>query len=221
MYATTMKMKKKENVIAPSQMSTTSCEKTVTIKNNQMYAKMEKNAVTPNTLVPLIFRVSPLGMAATQTALIQRRLKAALPTMVDGPRSPLKKSFVHSSITLSSISGALEPRAMSDKFATVSFQTLTVRLRPVLASSTRFLLEVIFSIAPMKISETMATPMKSQRRPIKYKITRSSVGHLCSASPKIGRTLPPFPGSQIFIGQVVVSPPPIVAPIGVRARPKP
>jgi hypothetical protein len=58
------------------------------------------------------------------TALINNRLKAAEPTIVDGPSSPAGWSIaVHTSLTASKISGAEEPRAMRERFASVAFQT--------------------------------------------------------------------------------------------------
>ena len=56
-----------------------------------------------------------------------RKLKAAEPTIVAGPSSPgFSPSVFTVSITFSSISGALEPNAMSVKLATVGFQTGTL-----------------------------------------------------------------------------------------------
>ena len=66
-------------------------------------------------------RVVPVGTAITQTPVIQNRLKAAEPTIVPGPRSPARNPLPTISITESRISGALEPRAISVRFATVSF----------------------------------------------------------------------------------------------------
>ena len=58
---------------------------------------------------------------------MSRKLKAAEPTIVEGPSSPgLEPSVWTVSMTLRRISGALEPRAMSVKFATVGFQTFTL-----------------------------------------------------------------------------------------------
>ena len=71
--------------------------------------------------------------------MMQNRLKAALPTIVDGPRSPVKKSLLRISMTDKRISGADEPRAISVKLATVAFQTLYVMSVP----GTRFSFDVI------------------------------------------------------------------------------
>ena len=67
-----------------------------------------------------ILRV-PSVIAATHTPRMTSRLKAAEPTIVEGPRSPAMNLPVVISMTLSRISGAEEPRAIRDKLATTGF----------------------------------------------------------------------------------------------------
>lgn len=68
---------------------------------------------------------SPAGIAMIQTPVIARRLKAADPTMVPGPKSPASNLFPITSMHERRISGADEPSAIRVKFATVSFQIRT------------------------------------------------------------------------------------------------
>lgn len=64
-----------------------------------------------------------------EKAEIIKKLKAAEPTMVDGPSSPgLEPRVVATSITLRRISGALDPSAMRVRLAMVGFQTGTLVL---------------------------------------------------------------------------------------------
>jgi len=69
-------------------MSTMPSECTFTMKYSQMYATKENDVVTKNTNRSWICRTSPLGIATTTIAEITKRLKAALPTIVDGPSWP-------------------------------------------------------------------------------------------------------------------------------------
>ena len=66
-------------------------------------------------------RVAGAGTPMIHTPVIQNRLKAAEPTMVPGPSSPALKPFPAISMHDRRISGALEPRAINVRFATVSF----------------------------------------------------------------------------------------------------
>ena len=94
---------------------------------------------------------------------ITKRLKAAEPTMVEGPSSGGDSLIVTAVCrTFKRISGADEPRAIRDKLAIVSFQTLYSKrtYSPFSSSKTLYDLvyEVMTSIDSMKMSEMMATP---------------------------------------------------------------
>ena len=96
------------------------------------------------------------------------RLKAAEPTIVEGPSSPgVDPSVEIVSMMESRISGALEPSAMSVRFAMVGFQTLTVAFYLVPFSSTysiSFVCDVMTSIEPMKMSEMIEMPRNRYTR---------------------------------------------------------
>ena len=118
--------------------------------------------VTMNTPRSSIFYGSSTdGM---HTALMNKRLNAAEPTMVDGPSSPAgSPSLPHVSTTASKISGAEDPRAMSERFAMVAFQTgtSTFTVYPVASMiSIDYTVEVISSMASMNKSAIRAIPTK-------------------------------------------------------------
>ena len=94
-------------------------------------------------------------------------MNAALPTIVDGPSSPEKKSpcdEVNISITDSRISGADEPNAISERLAIVGFHAFTwcTASLPFTLIFTFLSLLVITSIDVMKMSAPSATPAKIQ-----------------------------------------------------------
>ena len=108
-----------------------------------------------------------------QTALINKRLNAAEPTIVDGPSSPAFSPSVPTvSSTDSKISGADDPRAIKERFAIVAFQTgtSTQYILSVFLSYTslRYVFDVIVSIASMKMSAMIAIPRNRYIRKKKY-----------------------------------------------------
>jgi len=97
--------------------------------------------------------------------LITSKLKAADPTIVDAPSFPGHADLARPvivSITASKISGALEPRAIKDKFAIVAFQTVTfydlITSPSLLVILMIFFVDVIFSIDDIKMSEMIDMP---------------------------------------------------------------
>ena len=77
-------------------------------------------------------------------------------------------------MTASRISGADEPSAISDRFATVGFHTRTVTVSSCRVTPSRRVCvrsrEVMTSMAAMKMSATMATPRKQKSKPNMYRI---------------------------------------------------
>mmetsp|Transcript_89713 Transcript_89713/g.257034 ORF Transcript_89713/g.257034 Transcript_89713/m.257034 type:complete len:346 (+) Transcript_89713:188-1225(+) len=183
---------KNKKVNTPSPTSTTCGVRQRRMINNHTYAKIENAAVTAYTPKSLIFRTWPSGITKTQTAMMTNILKAALPTIVDGPSGtlpsgPLKKLSRKFSKTLIKISGALEPKAIKVRLATVAFQTVTVTNRCFSSDQIRDFLDVIFSMATMKTSAMIATPMKHQPSSNKYIMMRNG---LTVCSPPHLRSMP-------------------------------
>ena len=137
-----------------------------------------------------------------------RKLKAAEPTMVEGPSSPgFYPRVVTVSITLRRISGAEEPRAIRVRFATVGFQTGTLIFKssPDASSCLKMILfeEVITEIElhtgsvkkgalmtySMKTSAMMFIPRNIQRSVTRYRMARN------------GRLRVVMPGSKIQLRQ--------------------
>merc|ERR1712137_99542 len=125
--------------------------------------------------------------------MIINRLKAAEPTIVEGPSFPLWNPFLMVSIMESKISGADEPNAMSVRFATVSFHNLYVLIRFSDFTRIRSFFRVTSSIEATNLSAMMATPKKIQHNAIIYKVARNKGDQNCSAGIK-GKMKPPPPG---------------------------
>lgn len=116
------------------------------------------------------------------TALINSKLNAADPTIVDGPSYPAGSPRVYiASITESKISGADDPKAIKERFAIVAFQTGTSTkyyFSPFLSyTSIRFVDDVITSIASMKRSAIMAIPRNNHIRKINIVTLRRFIGN--------------------------------------------
>lgn len=83
------------------------------------------SAVEATTLSLCILLVSLPESASMQTDVMTRRLYAAEPTMVPGPRGPAWKLWPTVSMIESKISGADVPSAIRVRLATVSFHIRT------------------------------------------------------------------------------------------------
>ena len=96
-----------------------------------------------------------------ETPEMTRKLKAAEPTMVEAPSLPGAWPSVETvSIILSKISGALEPRAISVRFAIVGFQTeifFSTRCPSSLTTKT-FLVLLVMTSMQLSRYEKILTP---------------------------------------------------------------
>ena len=148
------------NVNQASVTVTLSGVSTTKIISSQTQAKTEKIAVVKNTPKSAIFFGASTAMI--ETALITSKLKAADPTIVNGPSAEagaLRSPTVQN--TLSKISGADEPKAIKVRFAIVAFQTGVSMKNLFLflsTTSTYTVFEVITSIASMKMSAIILIP---------------------------------------------------------------
>jgi hypothetical protein len=111
--------------------------------------------------------------ATIERPLMTSKLKAADPTIVEGPREDGMASISDTvPITLSKISGADEPKAINVRFATVAFQTGISYYSFFLVSSsmnvTIFTSEVITSIASINMSDIIAIPTNKYTKDMRY-----------------------------------------------------
>ena len=115
--------------------------------------------------------------AMIETAEITSRLKEPEPTIACGPSSlGISPRAPIVSATERIISGADEPRAMSVRLAIVGFHTIfstSIRFPSESEILTMEDLEVMTSMASMKISDKIVIPTKSQTRKHMYKKPRA------------------------------------------------
>mmetsp|Transcript_44630 Transcript_44630/g.119451 ORF Transcript_44630/g.119451 Transcript_44630/m.119451 type:complete len:212 (+) Transcript_44630:1883-2518(+) len=164
MKATKRKRGKSKHVTTPSETSMTSGVRAETMTKSQTYANTANAAVTAKEPKALICRTSSEPTCHMQRAITTRTLKAAPPTIVQGPNCPASMPPPASSMMQSNNSGALAPTAITDKFANESLQSLTDLNCSVSLFSLLILLETICCAAAIKWSEATATPPKHQNK---------------------------------------------------------
>ena len=110
------------------------------------------DAILVTTKTPMASTFLTSSTAKMETALIMRRLKAADPTIVDAPNSPGSSSMNYKvSMQESKISGALEPKAIRDKFAIVGFQTFFSMLMSLPSASYIVITDVLLVISSIAL----------------------------------------------------------------------